>query len=67
MWHNELINIWTHLIGAIIILSLVFYVYFHYEELFRPKAIETFNGMDQLPIALEKLREFYQQAIAIEE
>jgi adiponectin receptor len=44
MWHNELINIWTHLIGAIIIISLIFYLWLNYDELFRTKAIESFNG-----------------------
>lgn len=35
MWHNELVNIWTHLIGAIIIISLIFYLWLNYDELFR--------------------------------
>jgi adiponectin receptor len=43
MWHNEVVNIWTHLLPAIFILMLIFYLYFYYGELVRPKAIELFT------------------------
>ncbi|CAD8082604.1 unnamed protein product [Paramecium sonneborni] len=58
MWHNELVNIWTHLIGAIIIISLIFYLWLNYDELFRQKAINSFH---------ESLQNIYSQAYNLEQ
>ncbi|CAD8171674.1 unnamed protein product [Paramecium octaurelia] len=58
MWHNELVNIWTHLIGALIIISLILYLWLNYDELFRQKAINSFH---------ESLHHIYQQAYDFEQ
>ncbi|CAD8116129.1 unnamed protein product [Paramecium primaurelia] len=58
MWHNELVNIWTHLIGAIIIVSLIFYLWLNYDELFRHRAIQSFN---------ESLHNIYEHAFTLEQ
>lgn len=28
MWHNEVVNIWTHLLGAVFVISLIFYIHY---------------------------------------
>lgn len=44
MWHNELINIWTHLLGALFVLSLIVYISLNYSEIWKDKALEEIKG-----------------------
>lgn len=63
MKHNELMNIWTHLIGGIVFIVLVFYIAFNYDifsviynkvkELINPQTLEKFKAM--VPDLLSKI------------
>ncbi len=43
MLHNELVNIWTHLVGALFVLILVFYIAIYLQPKF-PELKEKFEG-----------------------
>ena len=43
MLHNELVNIWTHLIGALLIFFLVLYIAIYLKPHF-PQLKEEFQG-----------------------
>lgn len=46
MLHNELVNIWTHLIGTFLILFLVFYIAIYVRPNFPELKKELENKMD---------------------
>lgn len=63
MKHNELMNIWTHLIGGIVFLGLVFYTVYNYDifsviyskvkDLVNPQNLQKFK--DVVPQLLAKI------------
>jgi adiponectin receptor len=44
MWHNELINIWTHLLGALFVLLLIGYVTMNYSQVWKDKTLDEIRG-----------------------
>ncbi len=70
MIHNELINVWSHLIGALIVLTLVFhtaiYVKSHKDEIIEllDQKWDTFNEniVPFMPSSLKELREKYSES-----
>ena len=55
MWHNELINVWSHLVASLFIVFLIIYISFNYSMSWKEKALYQINGKKFIEIKKEKL------------
>lgn len=62
-WHNETVNIWTHLIGFAMFFSAIIYIFANYNNMYRQggKAIDDFlkdNKLNDIGLELFTLNKF---------
>jgi hypothetical protein len=48
MWHNETVNVWSHILGCLFFFCLMFWIYFYLAPVFEINQKEPLNWIDHI-------------------